>query len=64
MNQLSLAINTSGAIVLTTPGPNGISYLSSFDLETAEWLRDQLFHLCARERARRVELANPPKEEP
>ena len=45
--QITVGVRTDGRVILTA----GSMFFVDMNLAAAEWLRDRLFHVCARERA-------------
>jgi hypothetical protein len=46
-----VGVRDDGSVILSTMEAGGCVATISMSLVTAEWLRDRLFHVCARERA-------------
>lgn len=50
VNEFTVGSSLDGHIVIRSNSARG-DFTLTLGLDTAEWLRDQLFHICARERA-------------
>ena len=52
---MSVGVRTDGQVVLMVEGT-----IVTMNLAGTEWLRDRLFHICARERAAQTRAATEP----